>query len=58
MKPKTKVIMRQCDCCEKSFEGSQLIPDGGLHVCYKCQQYMRIEYPKLMAQEANEGNQI
>jgi hypothetical protein len=51
MKPK----MKECDCCEKPFELAQLIPDGGLRVCYKCKVYMDITYPKLMAEEANEG---
>jgi hypothetical protein len=52
MKPK----MRTCDCCERLFGESLLIYDGGLRLCKSCKEYCDIEYPKLMAEEANEGN--
>jgi predicted nucleic acid-binding Zn ribbon protein len=50
-----KIKSYHCDCCEKIFSYNQLIRDGGLLLCNKCKQYCDREYPKLMAEEADEG---
>jgi formylmethanofuran dehydrogenase subunit E len=46
---------RKCDRCEKLFTETNIVYDGGFYLCRPCKWYMDDNYPKLMAEEANEG---